>query len=98
MPFIDAISALLEDWIFPLFKEKAVAYSLTLTMLTVLIATILWFLSIEIRRRKLQLDGISNSLRSLSGERELTSAYGDLKQRVETIPWLKHAWGEFEQL
>lgn len=97
MPFIDAISAILEVTIFSLFKERAVAYGLTLAIFTGLIVAIAWFLSIVIMRRARQLDGISGWLKTLSSEREPTSAYGELKQRVETIRWLKHAWGEFDE-
>lgn len=97
MPFIDAISAFLEGSIFSLFKEKAVAYGLTLTIFTGLIVAIVWFLRIVIMRRVRQLGGISDWLKALNGERQLTSSYGDLKQGVEGIAWLKHAWGEFDE-
>ncbi|MEZ5936170.1 MAG: anti-phage ZorAB system protein ZorA [Alphaproteobacteria bacterium] len=93
----DAISKALASSVFSLFKHEIVAYSLTLAIFTGLIVAIGWFLSIVIMRRARQLDGISGWLKTLSSERELISAYGDLKQRVQMIPWLKHAWGEFDE-
>ncbi|MGI9504339.1 MAG: anti-phage ZorAB system protein ZorA [Geminicoccaceae bacterium] len=97
MPFIDAISTFLEHIVFPSFKERAVAYGLFISILASLIGAIGWFWFITISRRCRQLRDISRWLAKLDSERDLPSAYGELKLSVGRITWLRHAWGEFDE-